>query len=336
MKVLCPVVLSPLMLMSVALVALLLLCSLVGSIGLSPRIFLGVWPDALAWQVWTEVRLPRLLLAVLVGSTLAVGGTAMQGLFRNPLADPTLLGQASGAGLAVSIWVVLFNGRLAGLELYGQFVAGFAGALLVTWVVFRIGRRYQGREATVTLLLAGLVINTLTGALGGILTYLASEEQLRQLSLWGMGSLGSAEWSTLAAAGVLLPPALWVLVRSAAGLDLFQLGDVAAHAAGLDGERLKNRVLLASSLGVGLCVALSGIIGFIGLLVPHCLRLYFGPGHRLLIPASMLCGAILLLAADTLARSLTSPAEIPVGLVTSVIGGPYFLWLLLGRKAREL
>jgi iron complex transport system permease protein len=128
---------------------------------------------------------------------------------------------------------------------------------------------------------------------------------------------------------------LLVLVRSAADLDLFQLGEVSAHAAGLNAERLKNRIVLASSLGVGLCVALTGIIGFIGLLVPHCLRLYFGPGHRLLIPASMLCGAILLLLADTLARSLVSPAEIPVGLVTSVIGGPYFLWLLLGRKVRE-
>ena len=124
---------------------------------------------------------------------------------------------------------------------------------------------------------------------------------------------------------VVLPLSLLVLARSAADLDLFQLGEVSAHAAGLNGERLKSRVVLASSLGVGLCVALTGIIGFIGLLVPHCLRLYFGPGHRLLIPASMLCGAILLLLADTLARSLVSPAEIPVGLVTSVIGGPYFL-----------
>ncbi len=327
--------LPTLLLMLAGLCALLALCSLVGSIGLSPRILLGHLPAPLEWQVWSEVRLPRLLLAVLVGSTLAAGGTAMQGLYRNPLADPTLLGQASGAGLAVSIWIVLFNGRFAGLELYGQFLAGFVGALLVTLVIFRIGRGYKGRESTITLLLAGLVINTLTGAVGGMLTFMASEEQLRQLSLWGMGSLGSAEWSTLSVALVVLPLTLLVLVRSAADLDLFQLGEVSAHAAGLNAERLKNRIVLASSLGVGLCVALTGIIGFIGLLVPHCLRLYFGPGHRLLIPASMLCGAILLLLADTLARSLVSPAEIPVGLVTSVIGGPYFLWLLLGRKVRE-
>jgi iron complex transport system permease protein len=310
--------LPTLLLMLAGLCALLALCSLVGSIGLSPRILLGHLPAPLEWQVWSEVRLPRLLLAVLVGSTLAAGGTAMQGLFRNPLADPTLLGQASGAGLAVSIWIVLFNGRFAGLELYGQFLAGFVGALLVTLVIFRIGRGYKGRESTITLLLAGLVINTLTGAVGGMLTFMASEEQLRQLSLWGMGSLGSAEWSTLSVALVVLPLTLLVLVRSAADLDLFQLGEVSAHAAGLNAERLKNRIVLASSLGV-----------------PHCLRLYFGPGHRLLIPASMLCGAILLLLADTLARSLVSPAEIPVGLVTSVIGGPYFLWLLLGRKVRE-
>ncbi|HFT7944993.1 TPA: FecCD family ABC transporter permease [Pseudomonas aeruginosa] len=327
--------LSPLPTMAAALALLLVVGSLTGSVGLSPALFGGSLPTALEWQVWTQVRLPRLLLAVLVGATLAAGGTTMQGLFRNPLADPTLLGQASGAGLAVSVWIVLFNGRLGGLELYGQFFAGFLGALLVTLLVFRLGHARRGGESTLTLLLAGLVINTLAGALGGILTYLASEDQLRQLSLWGMGSLSSAEWSTLGVALLVLPLALVVLTRCAAGLDLFQLGELSAHAAGLDCGRLKNRVVLASSLGVGLCVALTGIIGFIGLLVPHCLRLYFGPGHRLLIPASMICGAALLLLADTLARTLASPAEIPVGLVTSVIGGPYFLWLLLGRRIRE-
>lgn len=320
--------------LTLAVIIALVLGAMTGAIGLSPRILVGEPPSDLAWSVWWQLRLPRLILAALVGAMLAGSGAAMQGLFRNPLADPTLLGLASGAGLAVALWIVLFDSAAGQFGLYGQFVAGFLGALAVCVLVFKLGERHHGQDILFTLLLAGLAINTLAGALGGLLAFIASDEQLRQLSLWGMGSLSHALWSATLGTLAGIPLALWILVRCAPGLDLLQLGELTAHGAGLDAPRLKRRVVLATALGVGLCVALAGIIGFLGLLVPHCLRLWLGPGHRLLIPASMLGGALLLIVADTLARTLASPAEIPVGLLTSLLGGPYFLWLLLKGRSR--
>ncbi|WP_457942887.1 FecCD family ABC transporter permease [Vreelandella alkaliphila] len=303
-----------------------------GALGVSPWALINGSADELSVQVWWQLRLPRLLLGVAVGAMLAGSGAAMQGLFRNPLADPTLLGLASGAGLFVALWIVLFQGSAAG-SLYGQFAAGFLGALSVCLVVFGIAKRQGGGSAAVmSLLLAGLAINTLAGAGGGVLAFIASDDQLRQLSLWGMGTLTNALWRTTAVALALIAVALWLLIRSARELDLLQLGESTAHAAGLDATCLKRRVVVATSLGVGLCVAFTGVIGFLGLLVPHCLRLWLGPGHRLLLPASMLGGALLLVVADTLARTLGAPAEIPVGLLTSLLGGPYFLYLLMRRN----
>ncbi|BBI64733.1 hypothetical protein HSBAA_60390 [Vreelandella sulfidaeris] len=180
---------------------------------------------------------------------LAGSGAAMQGLFRNPLADPTLLGLASGAGLFVAVWIVLFQDSGAG-SLYGQFAAGFLGALCVCLIVFGLAKRQGGGSAAVmTLLLAGLAINTLAGAGGGVLAFIASDEQLRQLSLWGMGTLTNALWRTTALALVLIAVALWLLMHSARELDLLQLGEATAHAAGLDAARLKRRVVIATSLG---------------------------------------------------------------------------------------
>lgn len=303
-----------------------------GALGISPWEVLRGQEDPFSVQVWWQLRLPRLLLGVAVGAMLAGSGAAMQGLFRNPLADPTLLGLASGAGLFVAVWIVLFQDSGAG-SLYGQFAAGFLGALCVCLIVFGIAKHQGGGSAAVmTLLLAGLAINTLAGAGGGVLAFIASDEQLRQLSLWGMGTLTNALWRTTALALVLIAAALWLLMRSARELDLLQLGEATAHAAGLDASHLKRRVVIATSLGVGICVALTGVIGFLGLLVPHCLRLWLGPGHRLLLPASMLGGALLLVVADTLARTVAAPAEIPVGLLTSLLGGPYFLYLLMRRN----
>ncbi|TVM06578.1 MAG: iron ABC transporter permease [Halomonas sp.] len=323
--------------LTLALVAALLAGASSGALGISPWVIFSGELDPMAVQAWWQLRLPRLLLGVLVGAMLAGSGAAMQGLFRNPLADPTLLGLASGAGLFVALWIVVGQEMAlpqAGASLYGQFVAGFLGALAVCLTVFAIARR-QGVSsgAVMTLLLAGLAINTLAGAGGGILAFIASDEQLRQISLWGMGTLTGALWRTVGLALVLVPLGLWWLWRSAGELDLLQLGESTAHAAGLDTPRLKRRIIIATSLGVGISVALTGVIGFLGLLVPHCLRLWLGPGHRLLIPASMLGGALLLVIADTLARILAMPAEIPVGLLTSLLGGPYFLYLLIRRSA---
>ncbi len=318
--------------LALALVATLAISASTGVLGISPWAALSGTADPLSLQVWWQLRLPRLLLGMAVGAMLAGSGAAMQGLFRNPLADPTLLGLASGAGLFVALWIVLVQGSAAS-SLYGQFAAGFLGALCVCLLIFGIASRQGGGSAAVmSLLLAGLAINTLAGAGGGVLAFLASDEQLRQLSLWGMGTLTNALWRTTAVALGVVAFALWLLLRSATQLDLLQLGEATAHAAGLEITHLKRRVVIATSLGVGLCVALTGVIGFLGLLVPHCLRLWLGPRHRLLLPASMLGGAILLVAADALARTLGAPAEMPVGLLTSLLGGPYFLYLLMRRN----
>lgn len=318
--------------LTIALIIALMWGAASGALGISPWALMSGNASELSVQVWWQLRLPRLLLGVAVGAMLAGSGAAMQGLFRNPLADPTLLGLASGAGLFVALWIVLFQGSAMG-SLYGQFAAGFLGALSVCVIVFGLAKRQGGSSAAVmTLLLAGLAVNTLAGAGGGVLAFIANDEQLRQLSLWGMGTLTNALWRTTAIALVLISIALWMLLRSASELDLLQLGESTAHAAGLDASRLKRRVVVATSLGVGLCVALTGVIGFLGLLVPHCLRLWLGPSHRLLLPASMLGGALLLVVADTLARTLGAPAEIPVGLLTSLLGGPYFLYLLMRRS----
>ncbi|WP_051233993.1 FecCD family ABC transporter permease [Halomonas halocynthiae] len=304
-----------------------------GSLGISLPMLRGESSQN-AWQVWWQLRVPRVMLGLCVGMLLSGSGAAMQGLFRNPLADPTLLGMASGAGLAVALWIVLIGGSSSAFGLYGQFLAGFSGAFVVGLLVFFIGARGQSASSLFTLLLAGLAINTLAGAGGGVLAFVASDEQLRQLSLWGMGSLANALWPPVIGLLICAPLALWGLYRSRHELDLLQLGELTAHGAGLDAPRLRRRVVLATALGVGISVALAGIIGFIGLLVPHCLRLWLGPSHRLLLPASMLGGAVLLVLADTLARSLAAPAELPVGLLTSLIGGPYFLWLLMrGRPS---
>lgn len=325
--------LKPLYWLGLSLVLVLIWAACSGPLGLSWQMLQSLGNTG-SWQVWWQLRVPRLALGLGVGMLLAGTGTAMQGLFRNPLADPTLLGMASGAGCAVALWIVLLDGTHSALGLYGQFIAGFVGAFAVGLFVFSLGSARQGSAALFTLLLAGLAINTLAAAGGGLLAFLANDQQLRQLSLWGMGSLANALWPAVIGLWLAAPIALALLLRSRRDLDLLQLGDLTAHAAGLDIPRLRRRVILACALGVGVSVALAGIIGFIGLLIPHCLRLWLGPGHRLLMPASMLGGALLLLLADSLARSLATPAEIPVGLLTSLIGGPYFLWLLLRESPR--
>lgn len=319
---------SPLLILCTALGLILVWAAYQGGIGLQALKNSTASTDQVL-AIWAALRLPRLLLGLMVGAMLAASGTAMQGLFRNPLADPTLLGMASGAGLAVALWIVLAQDFAGDWGLYGQFVAAFLGALVVSLLVFTLGQGRGRSDALLTLLLAGLAITALASAGGGMLAFLANDEQLRQLSLWGMGSLAQSLWPPVMVGVVLMPVAAWGLWRRAGDLDLLQLGDLTAHGAGLDIPRLRRSVVLWSALGVGLCVALSGIIGFVGLLVPHALRLWLGPGHRLLLPAAMLGGAALLVCADMLARSLAPPAELPVGVLTSLIGGPYFLWLLV-------
>ncbi|SFC02039.1 iron complex transport system permease protein [Marinospirillum celere] len=313
----------------------LLVASQAGALGMGPWQALRGQMSAYDWQLWSAIRLPRLLLALLVGASLAIAGAAMQGMFRNPLADPGLLGVSSGAGLAVALWILLpFHLLLADhWNWAGQMLAACLGGWLACWLVFNLGK---GRQTSMLwLLLAGLAINTLAGAFSGLLSYLADDQQLRQMSLWGMGGLGYVQTRELLFGALLMLPGLLLLLHVRKDLDVLQLGDVSAASTGLDADLLKRKVVLGTALAVGGSVALAGIIGFLGLMIPHLLRMIFGPGHRFLLPASALGGASLLLIADALARTLAAPAEIPVGLLTSLIGGPYFLWMLSRGRKKE-
>ena len=284
-------------------------------------------------QIWLTIRLPRVLLALVIGGSLALAGCVMQGLFRNPLADPGLLGISSGAACAVALWVVLPITLPALLMLYAPMLAAFIGALAATLVIFLLS---QQRDSSLSrLLLVGIAINALCGAAVGVLSWVSNDAQLRQLSLWGMGSLGSAQWSTLLAVTSLMIPTVLIIWRLAGVLNLLQLGDEEAHYLGVDVRIVQRILLLCSALLVASAVAVSGVIGFIGLVIPHLMRMWLGSDHRAVIPGSVLSGAFLLLIADTLARTVVAPAEMPVGLLTSLLGAPWFLWLIFRRGGQH-
>lgn len=290
--------------------------------------------DAHYRDIWLNIRLPRVLLAVLVGGALATAGVIMQGLFRNPMADPGLLGVSSGSALMVGVAIIFPVSLPAAFLLYEQMIFAVVGSLVVCAVIFLISLRHQ-HGGMIQLLLAGIAINALCGAAIGILSYVGDEQQLRQLTLWMMGSLGQAQWPTLLVAASFAVPAMLATAWLATTLNLLQLGDEEAHYLGVNVKRKRQLLLLLSSLLVGAAVSVSGVIGFIGLVIPHLIRMTIGADHRWLLPCSTLAGACLLLVADTLARTLVQPAEMPVGLLTSLIGGPYFLWLIL-RTRRAL
>lgn len=274
------------------------------------------------------IRLPRVLLAAIVGAALAVSGAVMQGLFRNPLADPGLIGIASGAALAVAIVIVLAGSFVSALGLYGLSIAAFLGGVVTCTMIFKFAKLSGGFSVTY-MLLAGIAINALAGAGTSFLAYLSNDEQLRTLTFWTMGSVGRALWPAVIVAVTIIAPTIFVLNRYARALDILLLGEHEAQNLGVNTEQLKRIVMICTALCVGSAVALTGIIGFVGLIVPHLIRLMIGPDHQRLIPTSAILGALVLTCADLLARTLLSPAEIPVGILTSLLGGPFFLWLLV-------
>lgn len=286
--------------------------------------------ESALWQIWLNIRLPRILLAVVVGAALAMSGTLFQGLFHNPMADPALIGVNSGASLAVAIAILLPNVLPADWAIYRTMGMAFLGSLLVSALIYALS--YRTNASVQRLLLAGIAVNALCFALVGMLTYLSNDQQLRQFTLWTMGSLGQAQWQPLAVASAIILPALGYALTLAKRLNLLQLGDEEAHYLGVNVVSLKKQLILLGALLVGAAVAVSGAIGFIGLVIPHLVRFKLGADHRLVLPASALAGAILLLCADTLARTAFAPAELPVGMLTSFLGAPYFLWLVMKYK----
>lgn len=318
--------------MNRALVALLLLamaCALsVGSVPLA-------WRDVLEGNpVFFTIRLPRVVLGVLIGGGLGVSGAATQGIFRNPLVDPGLLGVSSGAGLGAAAAIVL--GARMGLANVSWFlpIAAFGAAAAAMQLVIRIARS-DGRTGTATLILAGVAVNALASAQIGLLTYLARDAQLRTLTFWTLGSLGSATWPAVGISAVFMVAPIALLLRSGRALNVLLLGEAEASSLGVAPEGVRRTVLLLVTLTVGASVAVAGILAFVGLVVPHLVRMLVGADHRRLLPASAPLGAALLTLADALARTVVSPAELPLGIVTACVGAPFFL-LLLTRERRRL
>jgi heme transport system permease protein len=286
-------------------------------------------------MILLSIRLPRIVMASTVGALLAGAGTIMQGLFRNPLADPGLVGVSAGAGLAAAAAIVLGDKEAPFLMANAPFllpVAAFAGALATTALLYRMATR-QGRTSIATMLLAGLALGALAGALTGLLVFLADDRQLRDITFWMLGSLAGATWQKIAAIAPFLALLVFFFPLVGRRLDLLALGETEAFHIGVAVERLKRLLIVLVAAAAAAAVSVAGVIGFVGIVVPHLLRLVIGPGHRLLLPASACCGAILLLMADTFARTIAAPAELPIGIVTAIVGAPFFLFLLLNRRS---
>ena len=316
-----------------------------GAYAISPLELLNVVWDALAGttetspqhMVFMNIRLPRLLLGVAAGAALGLSGALMQGLFRNPLADPGLIGISSGAALAAGVTIVMgslwFPDVPRTLGSWTLVVTAFAGSLTVTLVVYALSQQ-DGTTRVGLMLLAGIAINALAGAGLGLLTFLATDEQLRNIQFWLLGSLGGARWTAVALVGFTVFVAVCAGMSLARPLNAIALGEAQAALLGVPVERVKRYAVLVTALAVGAVTATTGIIGFVGLVAPHCVRMIAGPDHRVVLPGSALLGAALVLLADSVARTAVKPAELPLGVLTAFVGVPFFLLLLRHFKSR--
>lgn len=284
--------------------------------------------------VLLSVRLPRIAIAIIIGALLASSGAIMQGLFRNPLADPALVGVSSGGALAAATSIVIgdrMTGHTTPLPFAVLPVAAFGGSLVTTAILQRLASR--GRTTSIAIfLLAGLAIAALAGAGIGLLVFIADDRQLRDITFWMLGSLGGATWEKVSLIAPFLLAMLAAVPFIGRGLDLLVLGESEAFHMGIAVERLKRVAIVLIAAMTGAAVAFAGVVGFVGIVVPHLLRLVIGPGHRRLLPASAILGAILLLGADTAARTIAAPAEVPIGVLTALVGAPFFLVLLLRQR----
>jgi iron complex transport system permease protein len=295
---------------------------------------LGDVPARKAAILWS-IRVPRVALAALVGAALGGAGATLQGIVRNPVADPSLIGVSGGAALGAVAWLVLGAHWLGNAGPWPLPVTAFAGALIAATIALALAR-VEGRTSAVTLLVGGLGLASLASAATGILIYLADDAALRSITFWSLGSIAGATWPVVAAAAVPICAALAVLPRLAGDLDRLALGEIEAWHVGVDVERLIRRAAELTALAVGAAVATCGVIGFVGLVVPYVVRGAAGPSHRVLLPACALGGAVLLVSADLVARTLVAPTELPVGIVTAALGAPVLLTLVRRGRAIEV
>jgi iron complex transport system permease protein len=332
-----------------ALVVLLIAVSVgslaVGPSGLATAEVAGLISDALAGRfddinavnhvILFDIRIPRTLLGALVGAALALAGAMMQGLFRNPLADPGLVGVSAGAALGAVLVIVLGGAFLAPvmdfLGIGALPIAAFFGGLGTTLLLYAIATR-RGQTSVGTMLLAGIALGAIAGAITAYLVFRSDDFQLRELTFWSMGGLGGATWQKIALAMPFMIGVFIAMPFTARGLDALVLGEAEARHLGFNTQFLKSLIILVVALAVGVSVAFAGIIGFVGIVVPHVLRLVIGPEHRTLLPATALLGATLLIVADMVCRTIVAPAELPIGIVTATIGAPFFLSILLRKR----
>ncbi len=332
--------------MLLILLASMVLSAMLGAVHVPPRDvlsiivnhilhFFGLQFDATYTQqqnavVWS-IRFPRILLGMMVGSALAVSGAALQGMFRNPLADPALIGVSNGAALGAVLALGL------GLTTLGRWttpVFAFVGGVTFALLGYALARQ-NGRTEVVTLILAGIALNTFAGAGVALITFIADDSQLRAIIFWSMGSLGGASWRSVLVAAPFVIAGLVASFWWRRPLNLMTLGEREAHHLGVQTERTRFLVIVFTALMVGATVAVAGVVGFVGLIVPHVIRLISGPNHRVLLPASALGGAILVVLADLIARTIISPLELPLGVLTAFIGGPFLLILMLKTRRAE-
>ena len=296
--------------------------------------------NQIEYQVIADIRFPRVILAILVGIAFGLSGAMMQTLFKNPLADPGLIGVSAGASAGVVIFMLL--GKFLPDLLYSGFFSylslpfsAFLGASMTIFVIYKLATVYN-KVAVTVMLLAGIAINAMLGALVGLFTYVSTEEELKSFTFWTMGSLADGNIKVIF---TLLPIVLFTYlfaIRKKVELNLMLLGEDEARNSGVNAERLKKLIILFVSLSIGASVAFCGIIGFIGLVVPHIARLLVGSNHKFFIPLSAVLGAFVLLWADAIARTIVAPAELPIGIITAILGAPFFLWLLMKNRQNTM
>lgn len=331
---------------SLLLIVLIFLSIGIGAVYISPQTIFTLIAGKLGFATISDaleqkaaifwiIRLPRVVLAVLVGAALGISGASIQGIFRNPLAAPDLIGISGGAALFAAAMIV-FHDLIASLlppwlDTFLIPFAAFIGGIVATVFVYRISSS-NGKTNVATMLLAGIAINALSGAGIGYFIFLANDEQLRDITFWTLGSLGGTVWSSVLMVAPFILLTIVLLPRLSKGLNAMLMGEDEAKHLGVNTQKIKRWIIVLVALAVGTSVAVAGIIGFVGLVVPHLLRLMIGPDHRLLLPGSAILGACLLLASDLVARTAVAPAELPIGIITASIGAPFFLWLLIKNR----
>jgi iron complex transport system permease protein len=330
--------------MGIGVIGIALLSASMGAFAIPFPVVLSILLDLVGVQwggfepqqanVFLQLRLPRILLAMLVGAGLGISGAALQGLFRNPLVEPGLIGVSSGGALFAVLFIVFGSHFPWLVEMTGSFglpLFAFLGGLINVLLVYRLASM-AGKTDIALLILAGVALNALCGALIGLSIFYADDAALRNFTFWSLGDVGGANWTKVGIVSVFIGIPALVLSTQFKQLNALALGESEAFHLGVSVQRVKYLVLMLSALMVGVGVSMTGTIGFVGLVVPHLIRLLFGADHRLVLPVSLLLGALLLSFADLLARLMVMPAEMPIGIITAIIGAPFFIWLIMNVK----